>query len=148
MVARNPIINNAENIRSDYTNSELFCRFYQFTKTVFQICRIKPKRGCRNKMKKPFSSDARRSEEPNRKKRLKRNINNLILIPNKKLNGLYRLNFQYKPFFYISFFWSSLSATAPPILFYRIMQISPLHPSLITLSSVSRSFRRASPGIL
>ncbi|MDY5948555.1 MAG: hypothetical protein SPJ42_04845, partial [Oscillospiraceae bacterium] len=60
-------------------------------------------------MKKPFSSDARRREKPNRKKRLKRNINNPILIPNKELNGLYRSNFQYKPFsLYIRFFWSSL----------------------------------------
>ncbi|MGN1102241.1 MAG: hypothetical protein ACI4RG_08620, partial [Huintestinicola sp.] len=40
-------------------------------------------------------------DTPSRKKRLKRNTNNLILIPNKELNGLYRLNFQYKPFSFI-----------------------------------------------
>ena len=54
-------------------------------------------------MKKPFSSDARRNEKTKSKKRLKRGINNSILVLNQKSNGLYRLDFQYKPFSFLVF---------------------------------------------
>ena len=37
------------------------------------------------------------------KKRLKRGINNSILVLNQKSNGLYRLDFQYKPFSFFVF---------------------------------------------
>ncbi|MDY5948052.1 MAG: hypothetical protein SPJ42_02270, partial [Oscillospiraceae bacterium] len=67
------------------------CRF--LSQEAWAAKSPKTKRGCRNKMKKPFSSDARRREKPNRKKRLKRNINNLILIPNKKIKWLVSVRF-------------------------------------------------------
>ena len=36
----------------------------------------------------------------------------------------------------------------PPVIFYKIIQIKPLQPSLITLSIVSLNLFRASSGIL